>query len=140
MKKIFVLLLLLIAPAFCLLFAACQFHTNLPKTDQNAAFMVTDYHGVYQGTLPCADCPGIKTTLTLNPDNTFVYKTCYLEEKDGTFSSKGIYTIKEDLLTIEENGHPIHFLMEGNELHMLDANLKPATGELASRYTLKKQK
>ena len=34
-----------------------------------------DYEGTYKGVLPAADCPGIETTLILNPD---VYKRQHL--------------------------------------------------------------
>ncbi len=30
-----------------------------------------DWAGIYQGTLPCADCGGIETELTLNADGTY---------------------------------------------------------------------
>ena len=39
--------------------------------------------GTYEGTLPAADCPGIKTVLTLNADSTYQYSADYLERKDG---------------------------------------------------------
>ena len=37
--------------------------------------------GTYEGTLPAADCPGIKTVLTLNADSTYQYSADYLERK-----------------------------------------------------------
>ncbi|PIE70913.1 MAG: copper homeostasis protein [Deltaproteobacteria bacterium] len=132
--------LLCICVLVCQTITACQFHQTDARTDEHAALVIVDYEGVYQGTLPCADCPGIAAKLTLNTDNSFVYETRYLEEKDGAFSSTGSYTVTEDLLTLHPNGAPIHFLMEGDSLHMLDADLKPATGVLAPYYTLKKQK
>ena len=50
-----------------------------------------DWEGTYVGTLPCADCEGIETELTINYDGTYSYKTTYLgketeaEEVTGTF-------------------------------------------------------
>ena len=38
--------------------------------------------GTYEGTLPAADCPGIKTVLTLNADSTYQYSADYLERKE----------------------------------------------------------
>jgi uncharacterized lipoprotein NlpE involved in copper resistance len=41
--------------------------------------------GVYQGMLPCADCMGIETTLTLRPDGTFTLRRQY--QKDEVFTA-----------------------------------------------------
>ena len=35
---------------------------------------LTSVAGTYEGTLPAADCPGIKTVLTINPDSTYQLK------------------------------------------------------------------
>lgn len=50
-----------------------------------------DWSGTYEATLPCADCPGIKSVLILNDDQTFKLSEEYLErnvknEDEGTFS------------------------------------------------------
>ncbi len=53
----------------------------------------------YSGILPCADCPGIKTELSIKDNFTiesyqFVLKETYLEAengKDKSFESKGMY-------------------------------------------------
>ena len=37
-----------------------------------------DFAGVYEGVLPCADCPGIQTRLTLNRDVSYELSTLYL--------------------------------------------------------------
>ncbi len=140
MKNALKSLLILLVLSFCAFITACQCNQHHARIDKHAAQQISDYEGLYKGTLPCADCPGIATSLTLNKDKTFVYETCYLEKENGKFSSTGTYTVKEDLLTIEENGDPIHFLIGGDELFLLDKDLKPATGELADHYTLKKEK
>ena len=44
-------------------------------TSQNAL----DWAGVYQDTIPCADCPGILTTVRLFEDGSFSYMAKYLE-------------------------------------------------------------
>jgi len=45
----------------------------------------------YEGILPCADCEGLKTELTLNRDLTYNLKETYLATRDGdkTFTSSG---------------------------------------------------
>lgn len=42
----------------------------------------------FEGTLPCADCPGIITTLTLYPNQTYQLDTVYID-RDSSFTSKG---------------------------------------------------
>ena len=75
--------------------------TDNAHNSQNAL----DWEGVYQGTLPCADCEGIKTVITLLKDNSYKRATTYLGKSDkdihesGTFSwdaSGGIITLKGD--------------------------------------------
>ena len=58
------------------------------------------------GKVPCADCPGIETKLTLNEDGSFVLDETYLEKKDGNFTAKGSYEVSEDgsFVTVKEEG------------------------------------
>ena len=46
-------------------------------TSQNAL----DWASSYEGVLPCADCPGIKTRLILNPDGRYELSTQYLDRQ-----------------------------------------------------------
>lgn len=39
--------------------------------------------GVYSGTFPCRNCPGIETTLWLRPDHRFFIRQRYPEDADG---------------------------------------------------------
>ena len=45
-----------------------------------------NWAGVYAGTLPCADCPGIQTRLTLGNDGTFEKQSRYLDRDAGLMS------------------------------------------------------
>ncbi|PIE62084.1 MAG: hypothetical protein CSA25_06920 [Desulfobacter postgatei] len=117
--------------SLCLLFvfSACQF---------NNTAVTVDYAGVYKGTLPCADCGGIESKLTLNKDQRFIYERTYIG-KDGRFTDTGRYTVNEKILTIQENNTPVHFFIGERDLLFLNNDLKPAQGVLAPYYTLKKQ-
>ena len=49
-----------------------------------------DWEGTYKGIIPCADCEGIKTEITIKYDLTYVIKTIYLGKVDGkTFEKTG---------------------------------------------------
>ena len=83
MKKTLLLLLL----ALPLLLAACQ-TPSTPATDATDSNAVVDSHtaenaldwpGRYAGLLPCADCEGIQTQLTLNADKTYVLEEHYVK-------------------------------------------------------------
>lgn len=79
--------------------------------------------GTYEGTLPCASCPGIKTKLVLSNDGSFVLDEEYLEEKDGKHSSKGSYEVeasKEYITIKEENTSEPRFfkIVDGKLYHI----------------------
>lgn len=51
--------------------------------------------GIYEGVLPCADCPGIRTRLTLQgpPDFRYRLEQTYLERNPEPFVEEGVYYI-----------------------------------------------
>ena len=105
----------------------------------HSAEISLDYEGTYKGVLPAADCPGIETKLTLNSDKTFTLHSVYID-KNTTFDEKGTYTVKEDLLTLQEEGGELSYYHVGeNHLRKLDMDKKEITGELAEHYVLKKE-
>ncbi len=52
-----------------------------PASDAHNSRNALDWAGVYEGVLPCADCPGIKTRLVLHDDGRFELDTQYLERQ-----------------------------------------------------------
>lgn len=58
-----------------LLLAACQSNPpaaeseTMPNADNSRSSL--DWAGTYRGNLPCADCPGIKTEITLLADGSY---------------------------------------------------------------------
>ena len=95
----------------------------------------------YYDTLPAADCPGIQTTLTLNPDGTYELHMKYID-RDAEFDEKGVFSVKENLLTLTQldDGSEEYYKVEENRLRMLDAEKQPVTGALAENYVLQKIK
>lgn len=59
------------------------------KTESQAH--TSNLFGTYEGTLPAADCEGIKTILVINEDKTYTLKSEYIGRKDATFETSGIY-------------------------------------------------
>lgn len=68
----------LILLAGVLLFAGCGGSERGPPTEPSLAPLP----GVYTGTFPCRDCPGIDTTLWLRPDGRFFIRQLYVQSGD----------------------------------------------------------
>src|SRR5690606_511515 len=97
-----------------------------------------DWAGTYEGTLPCADCPGIRYTITLNDDDTYVLKTRYLERGDSVFTESGTFAWDEHggKITLSDRGE--RFQVGENRLFHLDMEGNRITGDLAEHYVLTK--
>lgn len=100
--------------------------------------------GEYEGTLPCADCPGIKTTLVLNKDYTYTLTQEYLEKEDGKFEQKGTFAYLENGKTIEltsDNNEKTHYNVypDAGTVVLADATGAETEGDLANQYVLTKK-
>ena len=51
-----------------------------------------DWAGTYEGITPCADCPGIRTRLTLQADGRFELSTQYLERPVAPQTARGQFS------------------------------------------------
>lgn len=99
-----------------------------------------DWNGTYKGILPCADCEGIETILTLNPDQTYILVTNYLgrndaleEEKKGSFS----WNEAGSIITLTNiTSGPNQYKVGENRIWHLDINGEIITGDLADHYVL----
>ena len=112
--------------------------TTAAAPDMHNAETSLDYLGVYKGTLPAADCPGIETTLTLAPDGSYALHLKYID-RDSEFDEKGAYEVKGNLLTLTPmDGQPEYYKVEENQVRKLNADKQPVTGALAENYVLKK--
>ena len=101
-----------------------------------------DYYGTYEGTLPCADCGGIRTTLKINSDTTYELRSEYLGEKNGVFEESGIYNIiGENIIELvtPSSGEKIFYKVLDAAVALSDSLGTLNTGELAEHYVLKKQ-
>jgi copper homeostasis protein (lipoprotein) len=87
----------------------------------------------FVGTIPCADCPGIRYRVNLLPDHTFVSRMTYLERKTE-FTDHGNWQIDEGgrtLVLLGERGAREQFaLLNTNTLRKLDAD----GHEISSRF------
>jgi heat shock protein HslJ len=113
----------------------------LPIADNSMTSL--DWNGTYKGVVPCADCEGIETALTLNLDKTYTLTTKYLGKKDAKLNtSSGSFTWSADGSTITLGGiknAPSQYKVGENRLFQLDMKGEMIKSQLAPKYILDKQ-
>lgn len=130
--------------AACALFmASCgnksQNSTEETHKDSVEVAEIASIHGIYKGTLPAADCPGIETTLALNSDKTFALNSLYIDRGEDAFNEQGNYGVEDSILTlVTANDSPQYYKVEKDQLRMLNMDKELITGPLAENYVLKK--
>lgn len=111
--------------------------------DEHTAENSLDWMGVYQGTLPCADCEGIVTTITLNTDGTFISKEEYRKAPNLVIENKGTFTWDDTgfVVALEGEGkdYKRSFKVVENAIIHLDNEGNEITSDLAQHYRLLKQ-
>lgn len=112
------------------------------EPDMHNAQNSLDYYGVYEGVTPCADCEGIKVTLTLKKDETYTLKQVYVkngkELNPAEFSGKFSWNDKGSIVTLGGiKDAPAHFFVAEGYVNIVDADGKPIDANLAEQYRLK---
>ena len=134
--KHFFLLLLVVGLGWL---AGCKTQ-QAPVTGDTSANSL-DWEGSYEGILPCADCDGIATSISLSRDGNFVKVSRYLGKSDREFRQEGRFAWNQAGNTIALRGieeSPNQYLVGENQLFHLDQAGNRITGELAANYVLKK--
>ena len=101
-----------------------------------------DWAGSYSGTLPCDNCEGIATTISLNDDLTFKEKRRSLGTSDSMREIAGKFAWNPSGNTITltaSDGTNRQYVVGENKLTQLDANGHKFEGDEAHRYILSKQ-
>jgi len=114
---------------------------GLPIGDNSMTSL--DWNGTYSGIVPCADCEGIETTLTLNNDLTYTIVTNYLGRNDAleeTFNGNFKWDETGSKVILEGVKYaPKQFKVGENRIWQLDRNGEMITGDLADHYILTKK-
>lgn len=142
MKKIFLLNVIF---ATTLLLSSCG-GKCCKSDDENKGCQQTELTatalGTYSGTLPCADCSGIETTIVLNDSNSYTKVSKYLDKEELIINEEGAFTLcpKSNILTlVSVKNDTTYFELGENNITLLDANAKKPEGELAEHYVLNKK-
>jgi len=100
--------------------------------------------GTYEGTLPAADCPGIKTELTIKADSTYQLSSDYIDRKDGHDEANGIIELMNHavlkLIRPSSNDETFYKVLGNNQLIMTDSLGNEPEGETRKLYILTKKK
>ena len=104
-------------------------------TSQNAL----DWAGTYQDTIPCADCPGILTTIKLYEDGSFAYNAEYLE-KNTSLQDSGKFMWHDNGSIIHLKGKNIDskYKVGENVLFQTNTEGQIIEGDLADKFNLHK--
>jgi copper homeostasis protein (lipoprotein) len=153
MKKFFILTVVLCITASC---NSKQENVKPENKKENNTFSKTT---VFEGTLPCADCSGIKTVLKIYNDysvsqnNKFELISTYEgKQPQNTFTEKGNFNTERGLENDPDGTIYVlnwdqpedkqiyygHFSKNPEKIYLLDKNRKTIKSELNYSLTLKK--
>lgn len=101
-----------------------------------------DWPGIYTGLMPCADCKGVKATLALNKNNSYILITQYVGKSEREFVEKGKFTWGNEsntiVLTPRNSSTTQQYFVGENMLIQLDKNGNRISGKLSDRYILRR--
>ena len=102
-----------------------------------------DFHGVFYGFLPCKDCNGIKTTLSLKQNNNYLLVTQPAKESSKEFYEKGKYSWDDEHHTVvltprNDSATRQYQIKDEGTLILLNSNGTQMTGGQADSYTLRR--
>ncbi|MCX7069245.1 MAG: copper resistance protein NlpE [Methylococcales bacterium] len=100
------------------------------------------WSGVYQGFVPCDDCQGVKTSLALNKNNSYILISQYVGKSPKEIVEKGKFTLNDAsdtvILTPRNSTQVRQYFIGEESLVQLDADGNRVTGKTADRYILRK--
>ena len=145
--------LLILAVAALVATASCtdkKASANVEDNDSTSVAVVVNeidlanVAGTYEGTLPAADCPGIKMVLTINADSTYQMTQDYMDRKDGHDEASGVFDVLDGnvlmLVRPSSGEHTFYKVKDGNSIVLTDSLGNEAEGESVELYVLKKTK
>lgn len=98
----------------------------------------TPPQGMYTGTIPCADCAGIRYAITFNPDGTVVDTSLY-ENTDGTsLSELGTWKMENGIVTASFPFDTKYFIVQSPDAIEMTNREGKRSESMAEQYTLKK--
>ncbi len=114
---------------------------NAVHADGHNSRNALDWAGVYEGVVPCADCPGIEHRLTLEQSGTYQLETRYLERSPAPQVVQGSFKWNDagSIIRLDQAGSRLRFQVGENRLWMLNQAGERISGPLAEHYILNKR-
>ena len=109
--------------------------TAVKLPDMHTSQNSLDWAGTYEGVLPCADCPGIKTRLTLHRDGSFELSTQYLDRQAAPQVVRGQFTWNAagSAVALDPNGNGQQFSVGEGRLSQLNRDGTPLLASSVNR-------
>ncbi|MDX9714606.1 MAG: ecotin family protein [Dissulfurispiraceae bacterium] len=143
-KVLMILVSLVCFVEYTAIYGVCA-DTSVQIIDSHTSENSLDWEGVYTGITPCADCAGIRTTVTLFKNNRFTYQMQYLgKDDDRVYTDSGTFVWKKNgsviqLSTQNSAGELPDIKVEENRLFLFNRSGHIIMGKLADKYILYKQ-
>jgi heat shock protein HslJ len=111
------------------------------RQKSNTAQYAQFWGGSYLGFLPCADCDGILTTITLDNNMNYRLKLKYLGKPGSAYISRGKFswTGGGNVIVLDTAGYGLQFAVAQGMLTQLNRYGDMDTGELAEKYILTRE-
>ncbi|MDH6304162.1 putative lipoprotein NlpE involved in copper resistance [Parabacteroides sp. PF5-5] len=125
---------------FAFVFVSCG---NRGLSDGHYAQNSLSYGGVYEGVIPCADCPGIDLVITLDYKGNYTKKMTYQDkEPENVFSTSGKFKWDSTgtVITLTGKADGEKFKVVEGAIIMLDAKGQMISGPTAGMYRIKQTK
>lgn len=134
-----------------LVFTSCNFSKNKKDDPQEEtepqsqmiyednSRTALDWSDTYRGIMPCADCEGIATEITLNKDLSYSKKVRYIGKSDEIIQSEGTFSWDEtgnNIVLNEAEGE--HYKVGEIALMVLDQDGKLISSSISEHYKLVK--
>lgn len=113
---------------------------DITKLDSHSSMTALDWEGVYQGVVPCADCEGIKTCITLLGNYTYTRTLEYLGKSKNPIHESGVFNWDETgaIITLGEGQNKQKYKVGEHVLFHLNKDGYQIEGDLAEKYKLMK--
>lgn len=117
-----------------------QTDTPPPPDAAHSSQNSLDWPGLYSGVVPCGDCEGIRTSLRLAADGTYLLQRQYVGRSDEIFESRGSFMWSADgcCIVLGQEDAPNQYQVGENLLFQLDMEGRRIAGALAALYVLQR--
>ncbi|ORI08598.1 hypothetical protein A3835_03460 [Campylobacter concisus] len=107
---------------------------NTPKKSEKL-ILPNSIYSSFHTILPCPNCEGIKTIITLNKDKTYTKTMLTIDKEVSSVEKNGTFDVDDSAIILkDENGNLSYFVLNKNSLLQLDDKKNKRVGVLAQIY------